>query len=226
MPVRHGLENRLKNKMYSTPVSTRQFQPTVSSKTAAFVVFGTILLGTGSVYGLDRTKSWRHHIQPRVPFILDAADIAAGAATSGRPDVRTPAEHVENIRKVLNPPVADLAVLFDVSRQAIYKWLTGTSAPEVAKLGRILELSRIADAFQLAGISRAGTLLKMKTFDGRSLMDLIRFGENRQEHVSALITEATAMESSYKLSGLATSKSKLTSDWKSSISIPGSSERA
>jgi hypothetical protein len=34
------------------------------------------------------------------------------------------------------------------------------------------------------------------------------------------------MESSYKLSGLATSKSKPTSDWKSSISIPGSSERA
>ena len=128
--------------MYSTPVSTRQIPTNSIVKNGCLCVFGTILLGTGSVYGLDRTKSWRHHIQPRVPFILDAADIAAGAATSERPDVRTPAEHVENIRKVLNPPVADLAVLFDVSRQAIYKWLTGTSAPEVAKLGRILELSR------------------------------------------------------------------------------------
>ncbi len=74
-------------------------------------------------------------------------------------------------------------------------------------------------------MARAGALLKMKAFAGRSLMDLIKSGENRSEHVAALISEAKAMEASYKQSGLATSKSKSSSDWQSSISIPGSSER-
>ncbi|QKE39889.1 MAG: XRE family transcriptional regulator [Ferrovum myxofaciens] len=209
--------------MYSIPISTRPIQPMEPATKVAFAVIGTVLFGTGSVYGLDRTEFWRHHIQPRVPFILDAADITADSAK--RLDVRTAAEHIENIRNVLNPPVADLASLFDVSRQAIYKWLAGSSTPEENKLARIHELSRIADAFYVAGVSRAGTLLKMKTFGGRSLMDLIKSGENRHKHITTLITEAMAMESSYNLSGLAATKSKPTGDWQSSISIPGSSER-
>lgn len=209
--------------MYSIPVSTRPMPPVWPAAKATFAVIGTILVGTGSVYGLDRTESWRHHIQPRVPFILDAADASTGGAE--RPDVRTASEHIESIRNVLNPAIADLAGLFDVSRQAIYKWLPGDSTSEPDKLNRIVELSRIADAFQAAGVSRAGALLKMKAFAGRSLMDLIKSGENRSEHVAALISEAKAMEASYKQSGLATSKSKSSSDWQSSISIPGSSER-
>lgn len=209
--------------MYSVPVSTQPVQPMGPATKAAFAMIGTVLFGTGSVYGLDRAESWRHHIQPRVRFILDAADTSVDSAD--RPDLRTAAEHIENIRNVLNPPVADLAALFDVSRQAVYKWLSGSSTPENDKLGRIIELSRIADAFQAAGVSRAGTLLRIKAFAGRSLMDLIKSGENRHEHVAALITEARAMEASYKDSGLAASKSIPTSDWQSSISIPGASEQ-
>lgn len=55
--------------MYPIPVSTRPVQPVWPAAKTAFAVIGTILVGTGSVYGLDRTESWRHHIQPRVPFI-------------------------------------------------------------------------------------------------------------------------------------------------------------
>lgn len=209
--------------MYFTPVSPQPTQPVWPAAKVTFAVIGTILVGTGSVYALDRAESWRHHIQPRVPFIVDAADALTNDAA--RPDVRTASEHIESIRRVLNPAIADLAGLFDVSRQAIYKWLSGDSTPEPDKLNRILELSSIADAFQAAGISRAGTLLKMKAFAGLSLMDLIKSGENRSEHVAALIAEAKAMEASYKQSGLESSKSEPSSDWQSSISIPGSSER-
>lgn len=210
--------------MYSIPVCSRPVQPMRSTTKAAFAVIGTVLIGTGSVYGIDRAKSWRHHIQPRVPFILDAAD--SSLDSTERPDVRTASEHIENIRNVLNPAVADLAGLFDVSRQAIYKWSSGDSTPEQEKLDRIVALSRIADTFRAAGVSRARTLVKMRTFGGQSLMDLIKSGESRNEHVEALISEAKAMEASYKRSGLATSKSKLTRDWQSSVSIPGSSEQA
>jgi transcriptional regulator with XRE-family HTH domain len=209
--------------MYSIPVSTRPVQSVRPEAKTAFAVIGMILVGTGSLYELDRTESWKHHIQPRVPFILDAADASRGGAEC--PDVRNASEHIESIRNVLNPAITDLAGLFDVSRQAIYKWLSGDSTPEPDKLNRIVELSRIADAFQAAGVSRAGALLKMKAFAGRSLIDLIKSGENRSEHLAALISESKSMEASYKQSGLATSKSKSSSDWQSSISIPGSSER-
>ena len=209
--------------MYFTPVSPQPTQPVLPVAKVTFAVIGTILFGTGSVYALDRAESWRHHIQPRVPFIVDAAN--AQVDNAARPDVRTASEHIQSIRSVLNPAIADLAGLFDVSRQAIYKWLSGDSTPEPDKLKRIVELSKIADAFQAAGVSRAGTLLKMQAFAGLSLMDLIKSGENRSEHVAALISEAKAMEASYKQSGLEKSKSEPSSDWQSSISIPGSSER-
>ena len=209
--------------MYSIPVSTRPIQPMGPTARKAIAMFGTVLLGTGSVYEIDRAEVWRQHLQPRVPFILDAAETLND--TTERPDVRTVVEHIENIRSVLNPSVAELAALFDISRQAIYKWLSGDSTPEQDKIGRIVEMSRIADAFKAESVSRAGTLLKMKTFGGRSLMELIKSGRARNEHVAALINEAKAMEVSYNRSGLATSKSKPTRDWQSTISIPGSPER-
>lgn len=208
--------------MYSVPISTQPVQPMGSAATAAFAVISTVLFGTGTVYGLDRSESWRYHIQPRVAFTVDTGESSGN--TDARPDVRTAVEHLENIRKVLNPQVADLASLFDVSRQAIYKWLAGTSMPEDDKFDRIVQLSRIADAFQSSGVSRAGTLLKMKTFGGRSLMELIASREVKDEHVAALIAEAKAMERSYQRSGLTTSKSQPTNDWQSSVSIPGSPE--
>lgn len=191
---------------------------------ATVAVIATILFGTGSIYGLDRTEAWRQYIQPRVPFILDAA--TSHPVDAERPDVRTVAEHIENIRKVLNPAIADLAGLFEVSRQAVYKWLSSNSTPEPEKFHRIVELSKIADAFRSAQVSRAGTLLKMKAFAGRSLLELIQSGENRREHIAALIREARTMEASYQQSGLATSKSRATNDWQSAISIPGTPEHA
>ena len=125
---------------------------------------------------------------------------------------------------MLNPAIAGLAVLFDVSQQTIYKWLSGHSTPEPDKLDGVLGLSRIADALHAAGVSRAGSIVKMKTFAGRSLLDVIKSGENRSEHVAVLISEAKAMEQAYKRSGLENSKSDPSSDWQSFISIPGSSE--
>lgn len=126
---------------------------------------------------------------------------------------------------MLNPSVADLANLFDITRQAVYKWLSGDSIPEPEKLRIIVKLSQIADAFNAAKISRASSLLKMKTFNRRSLMDLLKAGEDCTAQVTALIAESKAMETSYKRSGLASSKAKPTSDWQSYVSIPGSPEQ-
>ncbi len=120
---------------------------------------------------------------------------------------------------------SDLAGLFGVSRQTIHAWRSGELTPEPDKLNHNIELSKIADAFRESGVSRAGVLMKMKAFDGRSLMDLIKTGENLSEHVAGLISEGKTMEASYQRSGLATSKSKSSGDWQSYFSIPGCLER-
>ncbi len=187
-----------------------------------FAIISTVLVSTGSVYGTDRVEEWLNHIQPRTNAI-----IYMPVSTLSQPanlDVRSPVEHIENIRTVLNPSVSDLASLFDVTRQAVYKWLAGDSTPEQEKLKRIIKLSEIADTFKAANISRAGSLLKMKAFNGQSLLNLLKTGEDCTAQVSALIFEAKAMEASYQKSGLATSKAKPTNDWQASISIPGTIE--
>ena len=187
-----------------------------------FAIISTVLVSTGSAYGTDRVEEWLNHIQSRTNAV-----IYMPVSTLSQPanlDVRSPVEHIENIRTVLNPSVSDLASLFDVTRQAVYKWLAGDSTPEEVKLKRIINLSEIADTFKAANLSRAGSLLKMKAFNGQSLLDLLKTDKDCTAQVSALISEAKAMEVSYQKSGLATSKAKPTNDWQASISIPGAIE--
>lgn len=205
--------------MYAThTVGMSPLQPLRSAAQAAFFV---MLTGTGSAYGMDRLDTWGPHLQHRVSFIPGTGFQGNDAE---RVDVRTPLEHLENIRTVLNPAVSDLASVFEVSRQAIYKWLSNDSKPEPEKFSRIQELSQIADAMKEAGVVRAGSLLKMKIFGDRSLMDIIRTGDDWREAVDILIAESRAMERAYERSGLAETKAKPTSDWQTSHSIPASRE--
>jgi len=182
--------------------------------------FGLLISGTGSAYPLENARTWQPFVQSRAS--LDFDEIGYVHSTM---DLRTPLEHLQNIRTILNPPVAELASLFDVSRQAVYKWLAEDSSPESDKVARITELSNIADAFKEAGIHRAGTLLNMKLFDGRSLFDLLKANRPYQEQVKELIAEAKIMEAAYEQSGLSQSNAKPTNDWLSTVSIPSYPEK-
>lgn len=173
-----------------------------------------VLTSTGSVYPQEEARNWRQYLEPRVYFIIE------GKEPLETVDVRSPIEHLENIRSVLNPPISELANFFEVSRQAIYKWLAKESSPEPDNLTRITMLSNIADAFKKAGIQRAGALLNMKAFDGQSLFDLLKSGKPYEKEIQDLISEAKIIEASYLQSGLSQSNAEPTSDWKASVSIP------
>lgn len=217
--------------MYTaTPSSHRPMSfaaPIGAAATAAFALLGSALAvgGTGSVFDISRAGDWRRMLEARVPFHVD---IDVGMADDGqahRPDFRSASDHLGNIRRVLNPAIADLATAFGVSRQAVYKWISGETTPESEKFVRIRALNQAADAFQNAGIARASSMLKMKAFEGRSLMDLVAAGQLLPSHIQSLIAEARAMDEAYDRSGLAKSKAKRSDDWRSEISIPGSPER-
>jgi len=179
--------------------------------------------GTGSVFEISRAGNWRRMVEARVPFHVDVG--LADKSQEQPPDLRSASEHLANIRNILNPAIADLAMVFGVSRQAIYKWIGGETTPESEKFERIIALSHAADAFRDAGVTRAPAMLKMKAFEGRSLLDLVANGQLEQSHIQSLITEAKAMGAAYDRSGLAKSKAKPSDDWRAEISIPGSPER-
>lgn len=206
--------------MYTTILPAHRSIPIPQPMGAAFVVIACTLGGTGSVFALSHANEWGKMLDTRVPYF----DVQTADADAMRPDIRSAAEHLANIRQVLNPAIADLATTFSVSRQAIYKWIGGESTPENDKLERIRSLSLAADAFQKAGVTRASSFLKMKAFEGRSLLDLVAAGQLLPEHSQTLIAEANAMDAAYGRSGLAKSKAVASEDWRAELSIPGSSE--
>jgi transcriptional regulator with XRE-family HTH domain len=210
--------------MYVTATPAYHTSTMGAATTAAFAVLGSALtlVGTGTIFDLGRTESWRTLIQHRTPLVVEVESSSAGEAA--RPDLRTAAEHLANIREVLNPAIADLASALGVSRQAIYKWIGGEATPEPEKFERILALSHAADAFRDAGITRASAMLKMKAFEGRSLLDLAATGQLVPSHIQMLIAEAQAMDAAYDRSGLAKSKAKPSTNWRAEVSIPGSPE--
>ena len=206
--------------MYTTTLPAHRPMPIPQPMGAAVVVIACALGGTGSVFALSHANEWGKMLDTRVPYF----DVQTADADAVRPDIRSAAEHLANIRQVLNPAIADLATTFGVSRQAIYKWIGGESTPEDDKLERIRSLSLAADAFQKAGVTRASSFLKMKAFEGRSLLDLVAAGQLLPEHAQTLIAEASAMDAAYSRSGLAKSKAVASDDWRAELSIPGSSE--
>lgn len=206
--------------MYTTTLPAHRPMPIPQPMGAAVVVIACALGGTGSVFALSHANEWSKMLDTRVPYF----DVQTADADAVRLDIRSAAEHLANIRQVLNPAIADLATTFGVSRQAIYKWIGDESTPEDDKLERIHSLSLAADAFQKAGVTRASSFLKMKAFEGRSLLDLVAAGQLLPEHTQTLIAEANAMDAAYSRSGLAKSKAVASDDWRAELSIPGSSE--
>jgi transcriptional regulator with XRE-family HTH domain len=194
--------------------------PFVDAAATASSQRGLALLvgGTGSVFDLSRARKWRKMLEARVPLQVD---VGSTDDEDQRPDLRSASDHLANIRQVLNPAIADLAVVLGVSRQAIYKWIGGESTPEPDKFARIRALSHAADAFHGARVTRASAMLKMKAFEGRSLMDLAATGRLSPSHIQTLIAEAQAMDAAYDRSGLAKSKAKPSDEWRAELSIPG-----
>jgi transcriptional regulator with XRE-family HTH domain len=189
-----------------------------------YVVITGLPQSTGNVY--PRNLAWlkRSIDRDQTSQLTVLPNKDATSEPAQRLDVRGAAEHLENIRAVLNPAVGELASVFDVSRQSVYKWLSRESEPEPAKLERIQAFSRAADAFRDAGIERGRALSQLKAFDGDSLLDLVRAGKDWTAAVETLISEAQHMDAAYLRSGLAMSKANPTADWKSDASIPAAQE--
>lgn len=218
--------------MYNTAESAIpkfQYPNTINRSASPYVhgmaLIGLFLLGTGTSYVAERASYWREHVQSRVPFIVEKkGSQPAPAATEDfmQVDTRSPAAHIENIKAGLLPSVSDLAAALGVTRQAIYKWTADTASPDETNMERLVRLSHIADAFSMAGVQNASKLVKMKAFNGQSLIDLIKDQKETDEAIAILINESRIMETAYDKSKIGRSKAPSNNSWQSDISHAGS----
>lgn len=208
----------------SFAVSTQPSRNIIRGATAVAFIGCLLGSGTGSSFTDSNVEAWRNHVQHKLPYLVDDSSTYIAAdhdSEYSKIDVRDPSTMLQHIRSVLSPPMSELASFFGVSRQAIYKWISGESYPDEDKLFKIRELAVIADIFTEENISRPYDLLRMKAFAGRSLFDILISGEEHRSKLAVLIAESKAMEKSYAASSISESKTPVSDNWLSSISIPG-----
>jgi len=213
----------MRQSMTGSYYETPGFSPSIAG---AFIVASSLFLSsTGSNFSVKDVNQWRGYVQPKVQFGLSKSETEADVDNEVV-DIRTISDHLNNVRNTLAPSMSELAKDLGITRQALYKWLSGESQPDdMAKASYIVELSRLSDRFNEAGIANAKLMAKMKAFDGFSIIDLIKRGENWQQSVSTLIDEARNLKDAGVKANLTGSKGSPTDGWMSSVSIPGSGVR-
>ena len=210
----------MRQSMTGSCYDTPGFAPSIAG--AIIVASSLFLSGTGANYSVRDVNQWRNYVQPKVQFGLSRSETSESAENE-LVDVRTISEHLNNVRSTLSPSMSELAKDLGITRQALYKWLSGESQPDdVSKAGYIFELSKVADRFNEAGVENAKLMVKMKAFDGLSIIDLIKQNNDWESSVSVLIEESRLLKEAGARANLVGSKSAPSDTWMSSVSIPGS----
>jgi transcriptional regulator with XRE-family HTH domain len=143
-----------------------------------------LTVGTGGVmtpHGVEMLSRWAY-----TPYIQ------VEHSEKKNVDIRSPAEHVANIRDVFGVNMSDLAAMLGVTRPTVYAWIEGQE-PKPEAVGRIQQLSRAADKFKPANIPRLDKLVHRPVLNGRSLLDMLKTDEDSSEAV-ALIKEIAEKE--------------------------------
>ncbi len=153
---------------------------TYSSQTVIKLVAPLLILtaGTGGVFTVhstaEATNRWiyypRIHVEPSV---------------AKQVDTRSPAEHIANIRDVLAINMSDLASVLRVTRPTVYAWLEGQE-PKAEAVIHIQQLSRTADEINRESIVRLDKLVHRPILNGRSLLDILKAGEDPLEALPTL----------------------------------------
>ncbi|NJN38437.1 MAG: hypothetical protein HC790_06355 [Acaryochloridaceae cyanobacterium CSU_3_4] len=99
--------------------------------------------------------------------------------------MRSPAEHVANIRDLLAINMSDLAAVLGITRPTAYAWLEGQE-PKPEAIVRIQHLSRIADDVKRANIPRLDKLVHRPILEGCSLLDLLKADKDPSEALAKL----------------------------------------
>jgi len=109
------------------------------------------------------------------------------------------AQLLSTIRDVFALKMSEVAQVFGVSRRAAYDWLEGVT-PKAETVTRIYTLSRYAEELRAAEVTNIEHYLHRPVVSGRSLLDLLKAGENIETAIA--IIKRTALEEAANRKGL------------------------
>lgn len=134
--------------------------------------------GTGGTFARENIA--------QLPNWIAMPDIEVKRAQQVLPaDTRSVRDHLLNVRDTFRLNMTELAQIFGVTRPAVYSWLEGVEPkPEARTL--ILNLSRLADRFAKVGIERPELYFRRPMFNGKSIVDLLKAGQNIGDAVAAI----------------------------------------
>jgi DNA-binding transcriptional regulator YiaG len=176
MVVMNPLNDNLRTNELMTPYRFCLINPSANFRvvTALFLSFTP---GTGGMMTPHSTREmnrWLYTPQIHVEH-SDAKNTEYSGAKNV--DTRSPADLVATIRDGFAISMSDLAAVLGVSRPTAYAWLEGQE-PKPEAMMRIQGLSRAADEFSRANITRLDKLVHRPILDGRSLLDLLKADED------------------------------------------------
>ena len=151
-----------------------------------FVFALALMVGTGGISDA-RYLQQRHDRGYAIAGIHAAAEVPVAG--------RTPAQDLSRIREIFNPAVSDLANLFGVSRQAIYKWNNGEQ-PKPQFAAQLEKLAQAADVVAAENLADPRQALRRKISDGRTSFELVMAGKPARDTAQkfALILRREAAE--------------------------------
>lgn len=155
------------------PINTYSPHPSITVAVPLLILTagtGGIMTAHGTSEALNRFYYPRIHVEP---------------SRAKQTDMRSPAEHVANIRDVFAISMSDLASVVGVTRPTVYAWLAGQE-PKGEAVIRIQQLSRAADKFNQANIIRLDKLVHRPILNGRSLLDILKTDEDPLEALATI----------------------------------------
>jgi len=99
----------------------------------------------------------------------------------------TAATDLKQIKSTFQVSISDLAMLFGVTRQTIYDWLSGEQQPRAPHRARIAVLMDAVSSIEATGYTVSRRTLKQALPDGLSLFDKIQADEPLEDTINQLI---------------------------------------
>ena len=146
---------------------------------------------------------------PAAPLCLDVCEVP---------------EQIERLVQAFELDSSEFADYLGLPTPTFREWRSGKSQPGQNGLQRIHCLVQIADEFQKAGVLRFGRMLQTPGYDGRTLLDYLKTGEDYSAHLLDLIGMAKRSQAAMERLSRAAANTPETDDWLSYISIPGGLE--
>jgi transcriptional regulator with XRE-family HTH domain len=200
MEIVGGGGNEMKQVAYrltgSEPVQT------ATSKPICVLALTLTALASGTAGAYKNEGSLLERIQSiRVPI-----DISGRQARDEITYAYSHAQLLSNIRDAFGLKMSEVAQIFGVSRRAAYDWLAG-AVPRPDIVARIYKLNKQADELHAAGIPSVAHFTHRPVLGGRSLLEVLKSGEEIEAAVAIIRRTAAEEAQNRKQLGRRTSAS-------------------